>query len=175
MKTVHLEMKKETNNFIIFISSLISTAAILNIMPRPAPCTYSGPHWFSKLGKLIRISINFFGHIHQALTRISLYGQNALLSMVIIMLLCVVLCTLTPVYSFYNQAHKKVQHLGESFAKMEDAYREACLMFSESPKNIDPTDFFCLFQNFIKEWKVSCRSKGINVCGCSVSNPSPCF
>ena len=57
-------------------------------------------------------------------------------------------------YSFYNQAHKKVQHLGESFAKMEDAYREACLMFSESPKNVDPTDFFRLFQNFIKEWKV---------------------
>ena len=73
------------------------------------------------------------------------------------------LCTLTPVYSFCNQAHKKVQHLGESFAKMEDAYREACLMFSESPKNIDPTDFFCLFQNFIKAWKVVADQRSMSV------------
>ena len=75
----------------------------------------------------------------------------------------ITLCTLTPVYSFYNQAHKKVQHLGESFAKMEDAYREACLMFSERPKNIDPTDFFCLFQNFIKEWKVVADQRSMSV------------
>ena len=61
---------------------------------------------------------------------------------------------LTPLYSFYNQAHKKVQHLDQSFAKMEDAYREACLMFSESPKATDPADFFGLFRKFITEWKV---------------------
>ena len=62
--------------------------------------------------------------------------------------------TLTPVHSFYNHAHKKVEHLGELFDKMEDAYREACLMFNESPKTTDPTDFFGIFRGFIFEWKV---------------------
>ena len=63
-------------------------------------------------------------------------------------------CSLTAEHSFYNRAHKKVKHLEESFTKMEDAYREACLMFCESPKNTDPADFFGLFKNFVTEWKV---------------------
>lgn len=37
---------------------------------------------------------------------------------------------------------------------MEDAYREICLMFSENPKNTDPSDFFGIFAKFIKNWKV---------------------
>ena len=43
----------------------------------------------------------------------------------------------------------------ETYSKMEDAYREVCLMFSESPKTMEPSDFFGMFQKFVKSWKVS--------------------
>ena len=42
----------------------------------------------------------------------------------------------------------------ETYTKMEDAYREVCLMFSESPKTVEPADFFGMFRKFIKDWKV---------------------
>ena len=63
--------------------------------------------------------------------------------------------SLTLSHSFYLHAHKKVEIMTETYAKMEDAYREVCLMFSESPKTVDPSEFFGMFQKFVKAWKVS--------------------
>ena len=62
---------------------------------------------------------------------------------------------LTAAHSYFNLAKRKVDLVVETYAKMEDAYREVCLMFDESPKQTDPSDFFGIFANFIKEWKVS--------------------
>ena len=42
----------------------------------------------------------------------------------------------------------------EVTTKMEDAYREVCLMFGENPKTTDPADFFGVFKRFVTEWKV---------------------
>ena len=56
--------------------------------------------------------------------------------------------------SFYLHAQKKVEILTETFSKMEDAYREVCLMFSESPKTVEPSEFFGMFQKFVRAWKV---------------------
>ena len=44
--------------------------------------------------------------------------------------------------------------MAETYGKMEDAYREVCLMFSESPKTTEPADFFGMFQKFSQDWKV---------------------
>ena len=63
--------------------------------------------------------------------------------------------SLTRLQSFFLHAQKKVDILTETFSKMEDAYREVCLMFSESPKTVEPSDFFGMFQKFVKVWKVS--------------------
>lgn len=63
--------------------------------------------------------------------------------------------SLTSWHSFYLHAHKKVNIMTETYSKMEDAYREVCLMFSESPKTMEPSDFFGMFQKFVKSWKVS--------------------
>ena len=60
-------------------------------------------------------------------------------------------------HSFYLHAHKKVEILTETYSKMEDAYREVCLMFSESPKTTEPSDFFGMFQKFVKAWKVTAK------------------
>ena len=57
-------------------------------------------------------------------------------------------------YSFHRQATKKIENLNATFSKMEDAYRELCLMFSENPKTMDPSDLFGIFSKFIKDWKV---------------------
>jgi hypothetical protein len=56
-------------------------------------------------------------------------------------------------FSFYLHAQKKVEILTETFSKMEDAYREVCLMFSESPKTVEPSEFFGMFQKFVRAWK----------------------
>ncbi len=42
----------------------------------------------------------------------------------------------------------------ESYGRMEDAYRETCLMFDESPRTIEPVEFFGMFRDFIAEWQV---------------------
>ena len=61
---------------------------------------------------------------------------------------------LTESHSFFLHAQKKVDILTDTFSKMEDAYREVCLMFSESPKTMEPSDFFGMFQKFVRTWKV---------------------
>lgn len=61
---------------------------------------------------------------------------------------------MTALHSFYSHAHKKVYLMTETYKKMDDAYREVCLMFSESPKTTEPSDFFGAFQRFIQDWKV---------------------
>ena len=38
---------------------------------------------------------------------------------------------------------------------MDDAYREVCIMFNESSKTTEPSEFFSQFTQFINEWKVS--------------------
>lgn len=38
---------------------------------------------------------------------------------------------------------------------MDDAYREVCIMFNESSKTTEPSEFFSQFTQFISEWKVS--------------------
>ena len=67
---------------------------------------------------------------------------------------CCVTLDLKP-YSFHRQSEKKLDFLKTTYSKMEDAYSELCLMFSENPKTTDPSDFFCIFAKFIKDWKVS--------------------
>ena len=44
--------------------------------------------------------------------------------------------------------------MSSTFGEMQDAYREVCLMFSESPKTTEPADFFGMFAKFTREWKV---------------------
>ena len=61
----------------------------------------------------------------------------------------------TGLHSFHKHASKKMEHLNATFAKMEDAYREICLMFSENPKTTDPSDFFGIFAKFTRDWKVN--------------------
>ena len=51
----------------------------------------------------------------------------------------------------------------ETYSKMDDAYREVCLMFSESPKMTEPSDFFGMFAKFITDWKV-CGTKKLSAC-----------
>lgn len=70
-------------------------------------------------------------------------------------IICLMFISLTMSHSFYLHAHKKVEIMTETYSKMEDAYREVCLMFSESPKTVEPSDFFGMFQKFVKAWKAS--------------------
>ena len=57
-------------------------------------------------------------------------------------------------HSFHKHASRKIKHLNETYAKMEDAYKEICTTFSENPKTTEPSEFFGIFSKFIKEWKV---------------------
>ena len=66
--------------------------------------------------------------------------------------------------SFYLHAQKKVDILTDTFSKMEDAYREVCLMFSESPKTVEPSDFFGMFHKFVKTWKVNISLHTVHTC-----------
>ena len=58
-------------------------------------------------------------------------------------------------HSFCNHAKHKVEHITEEHKKMDDAYREVCIMFNESSKTTEPSEFFSQFTQFINEWKVS--------------------
>ena len=58
---------------------------------------------------------------------------------------------------------KKINKLTNAHLKMKDAYREACLMFCESPKT-EPSTFFAFFKTFIANWKVSEDESNINPC-----------
>ena len=58
-------------------------------------------------------------------------------------------------HSFCSHAKRKVEEITEEHKKMDDAYREVCLMFNESSKTIEPSEFFTQFTQFINEWKVS--------------------
>lgn len=58
-------------------------------------------------------------------------------------------------HSFCSHAKGKVQHITEEHKKMNDAYREVCIMFNESSKTTEPAEFFSQFTQFINEWKAS--------------------
>ena len=58
-------------------------------------------------------------------------------------------------HSFCNHAKHKVEFITEEYKKMDDAYREVCIMFNESSKTTEPSEFFTQFTQFISEWKVS--------------------
>ena len=62
--------------------------------------------------------------------------------------------SLTISHCFFKHAQKKVDNLTETYTKMDDVYREVCLMFSENPKSTEPSDFFGSFKKFITDWKV---------------------
>ena len=62
---------------------------------------------------------------------------------------------------------KKINKLTNDHLKMKDAYREACLMFCESPKT-EPSTFFAFFKTFIANWKVSEDESIINPCTLSL-------
>jgi len=57
-------------------------------------------------------------------------------------------------HSFCSHAKAKVQQISEEHKKMNDAYREVCIMFNESSKTTEPAEFFSQFTQFINEWKV---------------------
>ena len=38
---------------------------------------------------------------------------------------------------------------------MDEAFKDACLMFGENPKTKEPSEFFQIFINFINQFKVS--------------------
>ena len=58
-------------------------------------------------------------------------------------------------HSFCSHAKHKVEHITEEHKKMDDAYREVCIMFNESSRTTEPSEFFSQFAQFISEWKVS--------------------
>ena len=58
-------------------------------------------------------------------------------------------------HSFCNHAKQKIEDISEEYKKMDDAYREVCIMFNESSKTTEPSEFFSQFTQFISEWKVS--------------------
>ncbi|CAB4019867.1 formin CG32138 isoform X1 [Paramuricea clavata] len=52
-------------------------------------------------------------------------------------------------FSFYNRAFGKVQKVSEKYRKMEEKYIDACQMFGEDGKKMEPSEFFKYFQDFI--------------------------
>jgi len=57
------------------------------------------------------------------------------------------------IYNFYNRALTKVQKVSEKYRKMDEAFKDACLMFGENPKTKEPSEFFQIFINFINQFK----------------------
>lgn len=65
-------------------------------------------------------------------------------------------------HSFHLHASKKVHQVTELYKRMDDVYREACLLYGEDPypKSDESStgqgfhNFFSYFQKFIWDWKV---------------------
>ena len=68
-----------------------------------------------------------------------------------------VYCILTPSKNFYNRALTKVQKVGEKYRKMDDAFKDACVVFGENPKTKEPSEFFQTFIDFMNQFKVGDR------------------
>ena len=47
--------------------------------------------------------------------------------------------------------------MSEKYRKMDEAFREACVMFGENPKTKEPSEFFQVFINFMNQFKVRKR------------------
>ena len=71
--------------------------------------------------------------------------------------------TLDSSHSFHLHASKKVHQVTELYKRMDDVYREACLLYGEDPyPKSDESggtsqgfhNFFSYFQRFIWDWKV---------------------
>ncbi|XP_065183760.1 formin-like protein isoform X2 [Sycon ciliatum] len=58
------------------------------------------------------------------------------------------------IFSFYNRAFRKVTAISDNYKKMDEAFKDVCMLFGESPKNTDPSEFFGLFVNFVRMWKL---------------------
>ncbi|XP_064624018.1 formin-like protein 3 isoform X2 [Lineus longissimus] len=54
---------------------------------------------------------------------------------------------------FYEQASTQVPRVGELYKRMEESYKEACGLFGESYKTMEPDAFFRIFNDFIASFK----------------------
>lgn len=56
---------------------------------------------------------------------------------------------------FYSSASLQIAEIAENFKKMEEAYRDVCLIMGENYKMIEPTCFFGILADFFQKFKVS--------------------
>ena len=55
-----------------------------------------------------------------------------------------------------------MQRIGEKYRKMDEAYKDVCMMFGEDPKRKEPSEFFSPFIDFISQYKVGASLSNIN-------------
>nr|XP_006813486.1 PREDICTED: formin-like protein 2-like [Saccoglossus kowalevskii] len=61
--------------------------------------------------------------------------------------------SLTDCHAFYTKASEKVFEVSKLYTKMEESYRNACALFGENSKTIQPSDFFTYFSIFMDNYK----------------------